>query len=226
VRLTDRQLTGMEALVRMRGADGQLLSPAAFVPQAEATGLIVPMGAWVIQHALTDLAALQDRHGASVIMAVNVSPMQLREDGFADFLLEQMAFAGVPMSSLGVEVTETALIHDPAGSSRELRRLSEAGVRVSLDDFGTGYSSLSWLTQFPVDVVKIDKSFTDEVGLDDRKTAIVSALVAVSHELGFTVVAEGVETEDQAQRLLDLGCDHGQGYLFGRPVPIGEGPWW
>jgi len=226
VRLADRGLTSMEALVRMRGADGQLLSPAAFVPQAEATGLVVPMGAWVIQRALTDLAAIQERHGVSLVMAVNVSPTQLREDGFADFLLEQMAFAGVPTSSLGVEITETALIHDPAGSSRELRRLSEAGVRVSLDDFGTGYSSLSWLTQFPVDVVKVDKSFTDEVGLDERKTAIVSAVVAVSHELGFTVVAEGIETEDQAQRLLDLGCDHGQGYLFGRPVAIGEGPWW
>ena len=225
VRLADRQLVGMEALVRMRDPEGTLLSPAAFVPQAEATGLIVPLGAWVIQRALADLASVLRAHDPGAQLAINVSPMQLREDGFADFLLEQMAFAGVSSSRLGIEITETALIHDPGRSGRELRRLSEAGVRISLDDFGTGYSSLSWLTQFPVDVVKVDKSFTDEVGLDDRKTAIVSAVVAVSHELGFTVVAEGIETEEQAARLLDLGCDHGQGYLFGRPLPIGEGPW-
>jgi diguanylate cyclase (GGDEF)-like protein/PAS domain S-box-containing protein len=225
VRLADRELVGMEALVRMRDPEGVLLSPAAFVPQAEATGLIVPLGAWVIQRALADLVSVHRVHGHGTQLAINVSPMQLREDGFADFLLEQMAFAGVSASCLGIEITETALIHDPGRSGRELRRLADAGVRISLDDFGTGYSSLSWLTQFPVNVVKVDKSFTDEVGLDERKTAIVSAVVAVSHELGFTVVAEGVETEEQAARLLDLGCDHGQGYLFGRPLPIGEGPW-
>jgi EAL domain-containing protein (putative c-di-GMP-specific phosphodiesterase class I) len=179
----------------------------------------------VIQRALADLVSVHRVHGHGTQLAINVSPMQLREDGFADFLLEQMAFAGVSSSCLGIEITETALIHDPARSGRELRRLAEAGVHISLDDFGTGYSSLSWLTQFPVNVVKVDKSFTDEVGIDDRKTAIVSAVVAVSHELGFTVVAEGVETEEQAGRLLDLGCDHGQGYLFGRPLPIGEGLW-
>ncbi|MCX6433249.1 MAG: EAL domain-containing protein, partial [Actinobacteria bacterium] len=94
-----------------------------------------------------------------------------------------------------------------------------------LDDFGTGYSSLSWLTQFPVSVVKIDKSFTDDIGIDQRKTAIVSAVIGVCHELGFTVVAEGIESREQAGRLLELGCDRGQGYLFGRPTPIEEGQW-
>ncbi len=96
---------------------------------------------------------------------------------------------------------------------------------MSLDDFGTGYSSLTWLTQFPVDMVKIDKSFTDDIGIDERKTAIVTAVIAVSHELGFTVVAEGIESEDQRARLLDLGCDLGQGYHFGRPARIDEAPW-
>lgn len=225
VRLSDRAIIGMEALVRMQAEDGSLLSPGEFVPQAEATGLVIPMGAWVLRRALADITTLRKARGHDAVMSVNVSPTQLREPGFADYLVEQMAFADVDPKCLAVEVTETALIHDPARSGHELARLREAGVSISLDDFGTGYSSLSWLTQFPVDTVKIDKSFTDDIGIDARKTAIVTALIGVSHELGFTVVAEGVETEDQARRLVDLGCDRGQGYLFGRPTPIGEEPW-
>lgn len=224
VRLDTRELVGAEALIRMRGADGRLMSPGDFVPQAEATGLVVPMGAWVVQQALVDLVRLH-QYGHDMTLSINVSPTQLREDGFSDYLLEQIAFAGVRTECLSIEVTETALIHDPARSGRELARLSEAGIRISLDDFGTGYSSLSWLTQFPVDVVKIDKSFTDDVGIDERKTAIISAVIAVSHELGFIVVAEGIESEEQGQRLLDLGCDRGQGYFYGRPTPIEEAPW-
>jgi EAL domain-containing protein (putative c-di-GMP-specific phosphodiesterase class I) len=224
VLLSDQQVVGAEALVRMRRPDGELLSPMGFVPQAEVTGLVVPMGAWVMQQALKDLAAMRQR-GHAYTMAINVSPTQLREEGFARYVLEQVSFAGVDPAWLSVEVTETALIHDPGKSGRELADLHAAGIRVSLDDFGTGYSSLSWLTQFPVDVVKIDKSFTDDIGIDERKTAIVSAVIGVCHELGFTVVAEGIESAEQAGRLLELGCDRGQGYLFGRPTPIEEGPW-
>ena len=224
VRLNDGGLVGAEALVRMRGRDGLLLSPVEFVPHAEASGLIVAMGAWVVHRALLDLARLRAA-GKEITMSVNVSPSQLREEGFAAFLLDQAASADVKPEWIAVEVTETALIHDPARSGRELAELHDAGVRVSLDDFGTGYSSLAWLTQFPVNVVKIDKSFTDDIGLDDRKTAIVSAVIAVSHELGFSVVAEGIETEEQRTRLIGLGCDWGQGYLFGRPVSVDEAPW-
>ena len=224
VRLDDGGLVGAEALIRMRSTDGRLLSPGDFVPQAEATGLVVPMGAWVVQQALADMARLHEHHD-DLTMSINVSPTQLREDGFADYLLEQVSFAGIRADRLSIEVTETALIHDPGRSGRELARLSEAGIRISLDDFGTGYSSLSWLTQFPVDIVKIDKSFTDDVGIDERKTAIISAVIAVSHELGFTVVAEGVETAEQGRRLFELGCDRGQGYFYGRPTPIEEAPW-
>ena len=224
VRLDTRELVGAEALIRMRAADGRLMSPGEFVPQAEATGLVVPMGAWVVQQALVDLARMHE-FSHEITMSINVSPTQLREEGFSDYLLEQIAFADVSARCLSIEVTETALIHDPARSGRELARLSEAGISISLDDFGTGYSSLTWLTQFPVDIVKIDKSFTDDVGIDERKTAIISAVIAVSHELGFTVVAEGIETEEQGWRLLDLGCDRGQGYLYGRPTPLEEAPW-
>ena len=224
VTLGDRSVVGAEALVRMIGRDGRLLPPGEFVPQAETSGLVVPMGAWVIRQAMTELRSWRDR-GRELSMSVNVSPAQLREDGFAAFVMDQADFANVDPSWLSIEVTETALLHDPDRSARELAALSRAGIGISLDDFGTGYSSLSWLTQFPVDVVKIDRSFTDELGIDERKSAIVSALIQVSHELGFSVVAEGVETELQSERLLALGCDRGQGFLFGRPVAPQEAEW-
>lgn len=224
VTLSDRSVVGAEALVRMIGRDGRLLPPGEFVPQAEASGLVVPMGAWVIRQAMTELRSWRDR-GSELSMSVNVSPAQLREDGFAAFVMDQANFANVDPSWLSIEVTETALLHDPGRSARELAALSRAGIGISLDDFGTGYSSLSWLTQFPVDVVKIDRSFTDELGIDERKSAIVSALIQVSHELGFSVVAEGVETDLQNERLLALGCDRGQGFLFGRPVAPQDAEW-
>ncbi len=224
VRLSDEAVVGAEALVRMRGLDGALLLPSAFVPQAEATGLVVPMGAWVLRRALADLRRWRER-GFEYVVAVNVSQWQHREDGFASFVLDQAEAAGVNPAWLVVEVTETALIRDPARSGRELAVLSRAGVGVALDDFGTGYSSLSWLTQLPVSTVKIDASFTAELGIDERKGAIVRALVEVSHDLGLSVVAEGVETREQKERLLDLGCDQGQGYLFGFPTTVDDAGW-
>ncbi len=224
VDMGSHELVGMEALVRMCLPDGTVVPPTDFVPQAEASGLVIPMGAWVVERAIADLSVLH-RSSHDATLSINVSPTQLRDERFADFLLERLSSSGIPATCLCVEVTETALIHDPARSNRELSQLSSAGVSIALDDFGTGYSSLSWLTQFPVDIVKIDRSFTEDVGIDPRKTAIISAVISVSHELGFRVVAEGVETAEQARRLLDLGCDRGQGFLFGRPSPVGGPPW-
>jgi EAL domain-containing protein (putative c-di-GMP-specific phosphodiesterase class I) len=224
VTLTDADVVGAEALVRMPGRDGVLLEPGWFVPQAETSGLIVPMGAWVVRRAIVHLRAWEADRGA-ITVSVNVSPSQLRDEGFATFVLKELEATGVDPRRLGVEVTETALLNEPGRSARELTALSREGVSIYLDDFGTGYSSLSWLTQFPVNVVKIDRSFTEELGFDDRKSAIVSALIQVSHELGFSVVAEGVETEQQLERLIELGCDRGQGFLFGRPVPVDQAPW-
>jgi diguanylate cyclase (GGDEF)-like protein len=225
VRLSDRAIVGMEALVRMVAPDGTMMAPGEFVAQAESTGLVVPLGAWVLHRGLTDLERLHTSRGHHERLSVNVSPTQLREPGFATYLLEQLEFARVEPGCVAIEVTETALLHDPERSRGELRLLHEAGIGIALDDFGTGYSSLSWLTQFPLDTVKIDKSFTDELCMDPRKAAIVAAVISVSHELGFTVVAEGIENGEQVSRLIELGCDMGQGYLFGRPVPMGEPPW-
>lgn len=224
VRLDDESVLGAEALVRMRAEDGALLLPGSFVPQAEATGLVAPMGAWVLRRAMADLRTWRER-GFEYVVAVNVSQWQHREDGFAAFVLAQAGAVGINPAWLVVEVTETALIHDPTRSGRELSILSSAGVGVALDDFGTGYSSLSWLTQLPVSTVKIDQSFTAALGVDARKGAIVRALIDVSHDLGLSVVAEGVETRDQRDRLLELGCDQGQGFLFGHPATIDEAHW-
>ncbi len=216
VDLASGALVGAESLIRLPAPDGSLRPPSDFVPQAESTGLIIPLGAWIVRRVLTDVPWLLDDRPEAFV-SVNVSPVQLRDGGFADLLLDEAAARGVPTSRLAIEVTETALIHDPDRSRRELTQLHDAGVRVALDDFGTGYSSLTWLTQFPVDIVKIDREFTGGVGIDDRKTAVVDAMISVSHTLGFVVVAEGVETPEQRQRLIELGCDRGQGYLFARP---------
>jgi diguanylate cyclase (GGDEF)-like protein/PAS domain S-box-containing protein len=224
VSLMNRDVVGAEALVRMSGRDGQLLEPSTFVPAAETSGLVIPMGAWVLRQAIAQLKAWS-LQGQTLTVSVNVSPSQLRDEGFADYLLAQVEAAAVDPRLLAVEVTETSLLKEPARSARELNALSREGVGIYLDDFGTGYSSLSWLTHFPVNVVKIDRSFTDEIGVDERKTAIVSALIQVSHELGFSVVAEGVETDGQAQILVGMGCDRGQGYLFGRPTDISSSQW-
>ena len=224
VLLSDASVVGAEALVRLRGRDGTLLAPSWFVPQAESSGLILPMGAWVVRQAIGQIRAWT-LAGHDLTVSVNVSPAQLRDEGFADFVLAQVDAAGLDPRRLAVEVTETALINEPGRSARELTALSREGVGIYLDDFGTGYSSLSWLTQFPVNVVKIDRSFTDELGVDERKTAIVSALIQVSHELGFSVVAEGVETAHQADRLIELGCDRAQGFLYGHPVPVDAFAW-
>ena len=222
--LSDRSLVGAEALVRLRTPAGDLLGPGDFVGQAETSGLIVPMGAWVVRQALADVRRL-DEFGTDLYVAVNVSPTQLRDAGFADFLLSQIDHARIPTRRVLVEVTETALLHDPHRSAVELGALSAAGVSVALDDFGTGYSSLSWLTDFPVDVVKVDRSFTADVVHDERKAAIVRAITSASEAIGFSVVAEGIETIEQLELLTELGCHLGQGYLFGRPAPLGEGSW-
>jgi diguanylate cyclase (GGDEF)-like protein/PAS domain S-box-containing protein len=224
VRLPGRELLGAEALVRLISAEGTLIEPTTFVTAAETSGLIVPMGAAVVRRAIAQLRewTIADR---DLTVSVNVSPSQLRGEGFADFVLAQLDAAQMDPTRFAIEVTETALINEPSRSVRELTALSRMGVAIYLDDFGTGYSSLSWLTHFPVDVVKIDRSFVDDIGIDERKTAIVSALIQVSHELGFAVVAEGVETVEQADRLMELGCDRGQGFLFGAPCAASEPPW-
>ncbi len=220
VDLRSGAVTCTEALVRLPALNGSLVPPGMFIPEAETTGLIVPMGAWVLDRALEDVVRWRAA-GHEMCVSVNVSPAQLSE-GFAEHVLERVASLGADPSWLSLEVTEGALIREPVRTGRELTALNRAGVRVALDDFGTGYSSLSWLSQLPVSTVKIDRSFVADLGLDDRKSSIVRAIIEVSHDLGFDVVAEGVETDHQRDWLLAAGCDRGQGYLFGHPVPAAQ----
>ena len=224
VDLRTGEVTGAEALVRLRRSDGSTLSPGEFIPHAEASGLVVPMGEQVLKRVTTDVLEWRGR-GQARQVALNVSPTQLRQPGFADSLLHRAEDIGIAPTLLAVEVTEHALIRDPMGSARELQALHDAGVTIALDDFGTGYSSLAWLTDYPVDLLKIDRSFTDEMTHNARKAAVVRAVIDVAHDIGIRVVAEGIETDAQRRMLVELDCDLGQGYLFSRPLPADD-PYW
>ncbi len=156
---------------------------------------------------------------------MNVSARQLWS-GFDGALVRTVLDeSGLPAERLVLEITETVLIDGDRRAAGNLIGIGALGVGIALDDFGTGYSSLTWLTQFPVDVVKIDRSFVDALGVDERRTAVVRAVISVAHELGLTALAEGVETKAQRDLLVSYGCDLGQGYLFGRPVAVGQPPW-
>jgi diguanylate cyclase (GGDEF)-like protein/PAS domain S-box-containing protein len=224
VDLHDGEIIGAEALVRLQGWDGHLIPPNDFIPQAEVTGLVVPLGEWVIRNAFGELRRWRDR-GHRYTMSVNVSPSQLRVPGLASYLLATAESSGVDPAWVAIEVTETVLMKHPKVTFDELSILREAGLKVHLDDFGTGYSSLSWLTQFPVDAIKIDKSFTADLGIDKRKTAIIRAFIQVAQELTFHVVAEGIETDEQRLWLREMGCERGQGFLFASPVRPERASW-
>jgi EAL domain-containing protein (putative c-di-GMP-specific phosphodiesterase class I) len=215
VNMLNGLVVGAEALVRIRPLEGgDPILPDQFVPQAERSGLVLPLGAWVVQHALGDLQAWRKK-GSKCGLSINVSPVQFRKGAFATFLLREVDAAELDPAHLTVEVTETAFIQDPHGAVRELATFKRGGVGICLDDFGTGYSSLSWLMDFPVDAVKIDKTFVSVIGSDPRRHAIVSALINVAQELDVRVIAEGIETAEQNALLLELGCVFGQGYYFG-----------
>ena len=224
VRLADGMVLGAEALVRMRDEHDGLIPPGVFLPHAEGSGLIGAVGSWVVERALTDLRAWHDA-GITVDVGINISPTQLNRAGLATSLLDTVGAHGLDPRWVIVEVTETALVNESSIALASLVELHEAGVRIALDDFGTGYSSLSWLHQFPVDIVKIDKSFVQTVLSDHRRAVIVRALLDIADETGLGVVAEGVETEQQRAFLTELGCEAAQGWLFGHPVPADDPSW-
>jgi diguanylate cyclase (GGDEF)-like protein/PAS domain S-box-containing protein len=212
------RLTGVEALLRWcRG--GELVPPGRFIPIAEQSSLILDIGNWVIDEVCAQQARWRERGLAMPRVAVNVAARQFAAGNLDAVLDEALRRHGVPPESLELEVTESLLIDMPAGGIEMLRRLKAIGIRLSLDDFGTGYSSLAYLRQFPIDALKIDKSFVDQIGSGPDGSAIVDAVIALAHRLGLTVVAEGVETAAQQAHLLQQGCDELQGFGLARPMP-------
>lgn len=218
VNLHDGQIAGLEALVRLPGPEDTLILPGDFIPLAERTGLIFSLGAWVLERVLSDLQRLATP-GAGFRVSVNMSPLELRRQGFATAILERIHRHGVSPKHLAIEVTESMLITRPDRTSRELQELRRAGMQVHLDDFGSGYSSMSWLARLPIDAVKIDRSFIAEGSHDPRKARVLEAMVQLARDLDLEVVAEGIETEEQEQRMVRLGCGLGQGWRFGLPSP-------
>jgi EAL domain-containing protein (putative c-di-GMP-specific phosphodiesterase class I) len=220
VQLPSRRIVGTEALVRWRHPTRGLLTPDQFIPIAEETGLIVPLGAWVLRQAATQARAWQRRPGCeSLTMAVNLSALQLASGGLTALLKDVLVASGLPPHCLELEITESVLMDDAPAAVEILEGLKALGLRISVDDFGTGYSSLSYLKRFPVDTMKIDQSFIAGLADDPNDTAIVKAIVSLSTALNLTAVAEGVETPLQAEAVLELGCARAQGYYFGRPIP-------
>ena len=236
--------TGVEALVRWRHPVRGMLAPDQFIPTAEATGLIVPLGNWVLAQACRRLVALQADVGAGrlrplapepirlarpippsatrLAMSVNVSPLQLRRRDFASGLERILSATAAPPASICLEITEHCLMSDSPTVIENLHIVHELGVSLAIDDFGTEYSSLNYLKRFRVDFLKIDRSFIANFASSSEGTSIVAAILGIAKAIGITTVAEGVETERQATQLRRLGCDLAQGFYFARPVPVGE----
>ncbi|MFM7315168.1 MAG: putative bifunctional diguanylate cyclase/phosphodiesterase [Cyanobium sp.] len=224
VDLRDGRILGAEALVRLHNVHGTRLSPSSFIPLAERTGLIVPVEQWVLKEALACLADWQ-RQGRRLHLAVNISPQHLERGNLVQELLLEQRRSGADLRDLTVEITETVVLQEQEQAEALLLELKAAGVRVALDDFGTGYSSLAWLSRLPVDAVKLDQSYVMQMAEDERCSTLVRGFVRVFQEMGLQVVAEGIETDQQRDLLLDMGCTRGQGFLFGRPVPLSAAPW-
>ena len=216
---TDR-IVGVEALVRWEHPSRGLIPPLTFIPVAEQTGLIVPIGRWVLETACAQARAwLDERPDQPIVMSVNLSARQFLQPTLVDDVRATLTAAGLPPERLELEITESVLLDDGEESAIALRALRDLGVKLVLDDFGTGYSSLSYLRRLPLDAIKIDRSFVEGVDRDGSNLPIVQAVIALAHGLGIEVVAEGIETIGQLERLRGLICDRGQGYLFARPQP-------
>ena len=222
VQLATGRICGAEALVRWRTPDGGLIPPLQFIPAAERSGLIIPLGAWILEEACRQSRAWQDEGLAPLPLAVNVSARQFRSRELESVLAGALERYGLQPSLLMVELTESLLMDDPDDGIARMLRLKELGVGLSLDDFGTGYSSLSRLAQFPIDQLKIDRSFVSGVVTDPGCATIVNSVIALAHRMRLKVVAEGVEDAAQLGYLHRLHCDEIQGYYFSRPVPAGE----
>ena len=217
------RISGAEALVRWNHPERGMVSPAAFIPLAEETGLILPLGQWVLDTVCATLAEWADRpEMADLTIAVNVSARQFHHPDFVNHVFSTLARTCANPERLKLELTESLLVENVQEVIERMRALKARGISFSLDDFGTGYSSLSYLKQLPLEQLKIDQSFVRDILVDPNDAAIATTIIALAENLGLLVIAEGVETAEQRDFLANAGCQAYQGYFFGRPQPVQE----
>jgi EAL domain-containing protein (putative c-di-GMP-specific phosphodiesterase class I) len=223
VNLATSRVVGFEALVRWQHPTRGLIPPLDFIPIAEGTGLIVPLGRWVLTEACRQVVEWSAQGvGGPITMAVNVSVRQFDRSDLAAVVAEVLAETGMPAGQLCLEMTESVLMTDTEENLAQLVRLKALGVTLAIDDFGTGYSSLAYLRRFPVDTLKIDRSFVERLGEQTDDAALANTIVQLGRSLGMSTIAEGIEEYGQLAALREMGCDYAQGYYFSRPVPAVE----
>ena len=218
ISLTTGAVTGMEALLRWNHPRLGNVSPAQFIPLAEETGLIIPIGELAFLTACREGKELRDELGMDLTVSVNLSPRQFQQRNLVEVIENSLKDSGLPARNLEIEITENMLMVNSDGNLDKLQKIRELGARISIDDFGTGFCSFSYLLQYQVDRLKIDQSFVKQAGTDPNAAAVVRTIIAMSHGLNIQVVAEGVETDEQLRFLVRRKCDEAQGHFVARPV--------
>jgi EAL domain-containing protein (putative c-di-GMP-specific phosphodiesterase class I) len=216
------RIVGMEALLRWNHPELGLILPDEFIRITEETGIIVPVGRWVLKTACTQTKRWHDMGFSDLFVAVNLSARQLQESDFEQMVIEIIDESGLPPEHLKLEVTESSVIQNPEVCIAKMKTLRARGITFSIDDFGTGYSSLSYLKRFPIDSLKIDRSFISDAMNNKGDQEIIKTIIAMAHNLDIDAVAEGVETQDQKDFLASHGCNSMQGFLFAHPVPVDQ----
>ncbi|MCR5123094.1 MAG: EAL domain-containing protein [Ruminococcus sp.] len=216
------RLRGFEALARMKDAEGNFISPGEFIPVAEKVGLVDKVDSAVFRKSALFIGDLIRKTGADITLSVNISVRHLMKNDFLDEVCDIVRTSGIPAEKLEIEITESIMIDSADKALRCITELKKMGIKIAIDDFGTGYSSLSYLSNFPADLLKIDKSFIDRMNTSDSSKQYVAAIISIGHIMGFDVISEGVETPDQLETLREVGCDYIQGFIWGRPLPKEE----
>jgi EAL domain-containing protein (putative c-di-GMP-specific phosphodiesterase class I) len=222
IHLISRRIVGLEALARWKDPEKGLVSPATFIPLAEETGLIVPIGELVLRQACRQLRAWHQAGYPSLTMSVNLSAVQFRQPDLASRVSAIVSEEGLDPDRLDLELTESSIMQDAETALQTLTKLKSMGISISIDDFGTGYSSLIYLRRFPINTLKIDRAFTHDMATSEDAKAIVAAILAMAEALKLTVIAEGVETKEQIALLIKQKCYLAQGFAFSKPIPAEE----